>query len=364
MCSGYEGLGMAIASMLDVELTWVGDPDPGAAAILAHHWPHVPNVGDITAVDWAAVPRVDVLAAGFPCQSVSTAGKRAGLVPDAASGLWAHVAAAIAVLRPPLVVIENVGGLRSARAGGDVEPCPWCLGDPGEQHHLRALGAVLGDLATLGFDAEWVSLNASDVGAPHQRDRVFIVAWPAAHPPNLRHQRCRAARGRRHGSADGGLAAADAQGDGWDEGRPEPAGIVRGSDAALGGGATAPDADRDGRARGPQRHRDQEAGLEAQQRDDADGRVLDWGKYAPAIDRWARILGRPAPAPTEPGLNGQPRLTPAFVEWLMGLPDGHVTAVPGLSRNQQLTALGNGVVPQQGAAALAVLLDRIEEAAA
>ena len=82
-----------------------------------------------------------------------------------------------------------------------------------------------------------------------------------------------------------------------------------------------------------------------------------WGDYAPAIERWESVIGRPAPAPTEPGPKGNPRLSPRFVEWLMGLPAGHVTAPAiGLTRNQQLKALGNGVVPQQGAAALEWLL--------
>ena len=82
-----------------------------------------------------------------------------------------------------------------------------------------------------------------------------------------------------------------------------------------------------------------------------------WGDYAPAIARWESVIGRPAPAPTEPGPKGSPRLSPRFVEWLMGLPAGHVTdPAIGLTRNQQLKALGNGVVPAQGAAALEWLL--------
>jgi DNA (cytosine-5)-methyltransferase 1 len=82
-----------------------------------------------------------------------------------------------------------------------------------------------------------------------------------------------------------------------------------------------------------------------------------WGKYAPAIARWEQVLGRPAPAPTEPtGRAGAHRLSPRFVEWMMGLPDGWVTGVPGVSRNEQLRALGNGVLPLQAAAALRHLL--------
>lgn len=83
-----------------------------------------------------------------------------------------------------------------------------------------------------------------------------------------------------------------------------------------------------------------------------------WGDYAPAIARWEAILGRPAPAPTEPGPKGNPRLSAYFVEWLMGLPEGHVTDVD-IPRNAQLKALGNGVVWQQCAAATRWWLEQI-----
>jgi DNA (cytosine-5)-methyltransferase 1 len=76
----------------------------------------------------------------------------------------------------------------------------------------------------------------------------------------------------------------------------------------------------------------------------------NWGEYGPAIQRWEAVLGRPCPDPTMPGRNG-PRLSPRFVEWVMGLPDAHVTGVPNLSTSRQLQMLGNGVVPQQIAAA-------------
>lgn len=75
-----------------------------------------------------------------------------------------------------------------------------------------------------------------------------------------------------------------------------------------------------------------------------------WGKYAPVIERWARAIHRDPPPPTEPGKKGGRRLSPKFVEWMQGLPAGHVTNVPGISHNDQLKALGNGVVPQQVAA--------------
>jgi DNA (cytosine-5)-methyltransferase 1 len=83
-------------------------------------------------------------------------------------------------------------------------------------------------------------------------------------------------------------------------------------------------------------------------------------EYAPAIERWAGILGRPAPEPTVPTARGEGRrLSPVFVEWMMGLPEGWVTGVEGLTHNAQLKALGNGVVPQQAAAALVSLLAEV-----
>jgi DNA (cytosine-5)-methyltransferase 1 len=89
----------------------------------------------------------------------------------------------------------------------------------------------------------------------------------------------------------------------------------------------------------------------------------DWGIYADAIARWEHLT-RPAPAPTQPSKKGTPQLSPRFSEWLMGLPEGHVTAVPGLTRNAQLKALGNGVVPQQAVLALRLLMAHVTEAAA
>src|ERR1017187_5199635 len=109
LCSGYEGLGMAVQEVLGGELAFVADNDPGASKILAHRFPSVPNLGDITETDWAAVEPVDILTAGFPCTEVSCAGRRAGLREGTRTGIWSHVAAAARILRPSLVVLENVG---------------------------------------------------------------------------------------------------------------------------------------------------------------------------------------------------------------------------------------------------------------
>jgi len=111
------------------------------------------------------------------CQDLSTAGLRKGLKPGTRSGLWSHYAYAIKQLNPKVVVIENVAGLLNADALCEVEPCTWCVGDE-PVGHMRALGAVLSDLASLGFDAQWGSFRASSVGAPHRRERIFIIARP------------------------------------------------------------------------------------------------------------------------------------------------------------------------------------------
>jgi DNA (cytosine-5)-methyltransferase 1 len=387
--AGYGGLEMGVSSVLGGRLAWFSEIELAPSRILAHHWPDVPNLGDVTAVDWGSVEPVDVLAGGFPCQDVSHAGKRLGLKPGTRSGLWSHMAYAIDKLRPSLVVAENVRGLLSAEAGGDLEPCPWCVGD-GEGGALRALGAVQGDLADLGYTSQWVSVRASDAGAPHGRFRVFVFAWPAADTDGAaRGERRLAAPGQAEGwwpRADfggrGGAPVADAdvtgrQGrepatrrhlpawgapadttrDGRHEGRTEPTRLERGPDAALSGDAAPADAagdhgrvdrQRDQGPRRPGRTGERDGGLPTGTDSRSDSRPVAWGDYEPAIRRWEHLT-RPAPPPTEASRNGAARLSPRFVEWMQGLPAGHVTAVPGLSRNDQLKALGNGVVPQQAA---------------
>ena len=178
--AGVGGLGMAVADVFNAEPAWFCEFDTAPSKVLAHRHPETPNYGDVTQVDWEAVEAPQILAGGFPCQDVSLAGRRKGMREGTRSELWSEYVKAIEQLRPDWVVIENVRGLLSADASnGGMEPCPWCLGNDNEQHALRALGAVLGDLAELGFDAEWTSIQASEIGAPHGRFRVFILAWPA-----------------------------------------------------------------------------------------------------------------------------------------------------------------------------------------
>ena len=177
--SGYGGLDLGVMSVLDAELAWHCEWESAPSTVLEANFPDVPNFHDVSKVDWTQVEPIDILTGGFPCQDLSLAGKRAGLKEGTRSGLWLEFAKAIEVLQPRLVVIENVRGLLSATAHGDVEQCPWCVGEGGDgEPVLRALGAVLGSLADLGYDAKWTGIRAADAGAPHNRFRVFIIAYP------------------------------------------------------------------------------------------------------------------------------------------------------------------------------------------
>jgi DNA (cytosine-5)-methyltransferase 1 len=118
--------------------------------VLAKHWPGVPTYHDVRTL--GPVESVDLVTAGFPCQDISFAGKGAGLTGDR-SGLFWHVIRALCVVGRPRVLLENVAALLD-----------------------RGMGAVLGALAAFGYDAQWNCIRACDVGLPHARDRVWIVA--------------------------------------------------------------------------------------------------------------------------------------------------------------------------------------------
>lgn len=368
--SGYGGLDLAVMGAVGGDVVWHCEWDDAPARILAHHFPGVPNYRDVSTVDWAQVEPVDVLTGGFPCQDVSLAGRRAGMKEGTRSGLWSEFAKAIDVLRPRLVVIENVRGLLSAAAGNDVEPCAWCLGDNSGEPALRALGAVLGELADLGYDAEWVGVRASDTGAPHGRFRVFVVAYPSG-------------GGSGGWASESGQAGGDYAPVGSGEGGTGQGTVVADSGCdeserrrgfgTVGGAASSRESVVGERERvwdtvgsGSENVAESDSGRRGKSDThfgrlsifDANGSGTNWGDYEPAIRRWESVTSRVAPSPTlADGKNGQHRLSAPFVEWMMGLPEGWVTSPEiGLTRNQQLRALGNGVVPQQAALALRDLL--------
>jgi len=175
--SGYGGLDLAVAEMFDAQVVWHCEWEDAPSKILEARFPGVPNHRDVSKVDWASVEPVDILTGGFPCQDVSLAGRRAGMTEGTRSGLWSEFAKAIEILQPKWVVIENVRGLVSAKADNGMEYDDEVVGMLNGRPAVRAIGAVLGDLANLGFDAEWTGVRASDAGAPHQRFRIFILAW-------------------------------------------------------------------------------------------------------------------------------------------------------------------------------------------
>ncbi len=176
--SGYGGLDLAVLNVLDAEMAWHCEWEDAPSAILAKHFPDVPNYRDVSKVDFTQVEKVDILTGGFPCQDLSLAGKRAGLKEGTRSGLWHEFARAIEELQPKLVVIENVRGLLSAKADNGMEYSQEDLDDWGARPVFTAIQAVLGSLADIGYDAKWCGLRAADAGAPHNRFRVFIIAYP------------------------------------------------------------------------------------------------------------------------------------------------------------------------------------------
>ena len=134
--------------------------------VLAKHWPEVPCYEDVTKLTGDILERdgiaVDVITGGFPCQDISTAGKQAGIGEGTRSGLWSEIVRLIGELSPRYVIVENVANLLSGpseKRGG------W-------------FGRILGDLAECGYDAEWENIPASALGAPHRRERVWIIAYP------------------------------------------------------------------------------------------------------------------------------------------------------------------------------------------
>lgn len=155
--SGIGGIDLGL-QRAGFEIVAHSEVDEFANLVLTKNFPGVPNLGDVTKIDWTPWRgQVDVIAGGFPCQPFSTQGKRLGA--DDERNLWYEFARAIRDVRPHYVLLENVPGLLSSSGGAD-------------------FGAILRDLASLGFDAEWDCVPASAFGAPHGRDRWFALAYP------------------------------------------------------------------------------------------------------------------------------------------------------------------------------------------
>lgn len=299
LCTGVGELDHAVGELTGARTGVYAEADPHASTVLAHRMPGVPNLGDITTIDLLQVRvryRPSVLIAGWPCQGISNNGHRLGL-DDPRSGLWRNVAAAVRVLEPEEVFLENVAALRS-----------------------RGLDTVSAHLNELGYDLYWTITRASDVGAAHTRPRflgyaapgagitVEVAAPPALFPPVRLLPTPKASDG-----PNGGPNQRDGKG-GW----YLPA---------------------------------------IAWRLDEDWRALELGPehdYAQAIRRWEKVIGRPAPAPASLSRLGELRICPDFTDWLMGYPAG-LTDRPGIPRTQRIKLGGNGVVAAQAVAAYRML---------
>jgi DNA (cytosine-5)-methyltransferase 1 len=152
---GFERCGMRVL--------WQVEKEPYCRAVLARHFPEAVRFEDVREVGAHDLEKVDLICGGFPCQDLSSAGKGAGL-DGARSGLWAEFARIVRELRPRYVVVENVPALLTGK---------------GKRWARAPIGRVLGDLAEVGYDAEWACLSAREFGAPHLRKRIWIVAYPA-----------------------------------------------------------------------------------------------------------------------------------------------------------------------------------------
>jgi DNA (cytosine-5)-methyltransferase 1 len=151
--SGIGGLDLGL-ERAGMRVLWQVERDPYARKVLARHWPSATIYDDVRTVGAASLAPVDLLCGGFPCQDISHAGKMAGIKGER-SGLWSEYVRIIRELRPAYVIVENVAALLN-----------------------RGMGRVVGDLAESGYDAEWDCFPASAFGAYHERDRLFIVAYP------------------------------------------------------------------------------------------------------------------------------------------------------------------------------------------
>ena len=307
LCTGYGGLDMAVMEIFPSRVAWWADNDPGVRRLMGKHHAGLPNLGDVTTANWSAVEPVSIVTAGYPCQPFSNAGRRLGTSDE--RHLWPWIAECLRVLRPKLVVLENVAA-----------------------HLRRGFDVVAQDLAELGYQFAWAVVSAAEVGAPHLRKRLFVVAADASR--ELLHRPLGGRPLRRAEHSDGGVPPADSPSDGRNQGQPEQSGNGRRPVVA------------DGR-------RDPSPAPFAREREP----VQDWRQYSAAVERWERRLNRTAPVPTAISDRGGRRvLSPLFVEWMMGLREGHVTGPEGLPRAQRLKMLGNGVVPQQAAHAIWHLL--------
>jgi DNA (cytosine-5)-methyltransferase 1 len=285
LCTGYGGLDLAVEAYFGAETIWCAEIDKHASQVIKERF-NIPNHGNIKEMDWASLEPIDILTAGYPCQPFSHAGYRKG--EDDERHIWPSILQGISIIRPRIIILENVRG-----------------------HLSLGFKEVLSDLAQNGYDAKWCVVRASDVGAPHQRARLFIIAYSI---------NCGCSQ--RNGS------------------RLEP---------------TLTKSEVNGHASYSNCHACKESRRtslclpgESQRLSDGQDKGKARNEY-----RFSREMDRQ----DIPNTLDQGRLNVKFVEYMMGLPNGWVTDLD-FTRAQQLKMLGNGVVPQQAYYALELLLTR------
>lgn len=179
----FSGIGGFALGMPTVNRRFYSEIDEYACKVYQKRFPDAIPLGDIRTIDGERLQREYsgqwIITGGFPCQDISVAGKGAGLDGER-SGLWFEMHRLIREIRPRIMVAENVSALT-----------------------VRGLDTVLGSLAEIGYDAEWTCIRASDVGAPHRRERIWIVSYPNGQQPH----RSRIAWNGRSELADGGKVA-------------------------------------------------------------------------------------------------------------------------------------------------------------
>ena len=316
-CTGYGGLDMAVEHFYDAETVWHSEIDKHCSQLLKKHG-YENNLGDLTEINWDDVEPVDIMSAGFPCQPFSHAGNRKGNNDERAIFQW--IADGISVLRPGVVVLENVAGILTL--GGT---------------------SVIGALTEIGYDARWGLVRASDVGTCHRRERWFCIAFDSTSDRRSLRQ-----TGKIHKSKSRPVNGSNRV--------PVPNTV--GAQSQRHGVSTIRSSQRNFKPTCDIANVTDTAGVGLQELRPERGlgetetetrRLSSFGPYDVAITRWEEILGRTAPVSVdERGINN------SFVEWMMGLPENHVCN-QGLSRTAELKMLGNGVVPQQALQALALL---------
>ena len=304
LCTGYGGLDLAVEAFFDAEMVWCSEIDKYASQVIEVRF-NKPNLGDLKTIDWSKVQPIDILTAGYPCQPFSHAGHRKGENDE--RHIWPHIIKAISILRPKFIILENVRG-----------------------HLSLGFKEVLGDLAKNGYDAKWRIVRASDVGAPHQRARLFIIAY----------------------SNSEGLQRT------WNKANDSTDGIITNTNSHACEESRRTDSEISTKSRGFQAGQDigqarseHRCGCEASRNSN--------NEHKPHDGQMSKLGGRFA-SRCEMSMQDIPnalvndKLNAKFVEYMMGLPGGWVTDLD-LSRSQQLKMLGNGVIPQQAYYALELL---------